>query len=59
MARRKREEEEGCGLFGWMILAVLVARGDCARDMCRHASEIKDLWGETRRNAEKIARLEK
>lgn len=25
MARRRREEEEGCGLFGWMILAGLVA----------------------------------
>lgn len=29
MARRRRDEEEGCGLFGWMILAVLVTVAAC------------------------------
>ena len=55
-------------ILGWIAFEIRrmrealeekVDRGDCARDMCRHASEIKDLWGETRCNAEKIARLEK
>jgi len=55
-------------ILGWIafeirnmrkVLEDKVDRDDCARDMCRHADEIKNLWGETRRNAENIARLEK
>ena len=34
-----------------------VDREDCKIDMCSHASEIRNLWSETRKNAEAIARM--
>ena len=55
-------------ILGWIAFEIRrmrealeekVDRDDCNRDMCRHADEIRNLWGETRRNAEKIAKLEK
>ena len=54
-------------VLGWVALELrgirgelgkYVRRDDCTTDMCRHADEIGNLWGETRKQGERIARLE-
>ena len=39
-------------------LGKYVLRDDCANDMCKHLDEITNLWGESRKHGERIARLE-
>ena len=35
-----------------------VEKSDCQNDMCSHYSEIQNLWKETRKQGERIAKLE-
>ena len=39
-------------------LGKYVRRDDCNNDMCQHAGEIANLWGESRKQGERLARLE-
>lgn len=54
-------------VLGWVALEMrgirselgkFVRRDDCDTDMCRHRDEITNLWGESRKHGERIARLE-
>lgn len=54
-------------VLGWVALELrgirgelgkYVRRDDCTNDMCRHAGEIRNLWGESRKHGERITRLE-
>ena len=56
------------GILGWIALELrLIRQGlenkvektDCDKDMCSHYKEIQNLWGETRKLVERIAKLEK
>lgn len=55
-------------LIAWLINRILirvdalgerlekaVTKAECASDMCKHEEEIRNLWENTRRNAEQIA----
>lgn len=55
-------------ILGWIAFEIRSMRktleekvdsDDCDRAMCRHYGEIEKLWGETRRNAENIAKMAK
>ena len=54
-------------VLGWVAVELRGIRGelgkyvqkdDCDTDMCRHLEEITNLWGESRKQGERIARLE-
>lgn len=56
------------GILGWIAfelrmirqgLEEKVEKDDCEKDMCSHYSEIQNLWKETRKQGERIAKLEK
>ena len=56
------------GILGWIAMELRqirqgledkVEKDDCEKDMCSHYSEIQNLWKETRKQGERIARLEK
>ncbi len=56
------------GILGWIalelrhireLLGTKVEKTDCTADMCTHYKEIQNLWKETRRQGERIAKLEK
>ena len=56
------------GILGWIAMELRhirksleskVEKSDCQNDMCSHYTEIQNLWKETRRNSERIAKLEK
>ena len=56
------------GILGWIALELRqirqgledkVDKNDCDKDMCSHYSEIQNLWKETRKQGERIAKLEK
>ena len=56
------------GILGWIALELRqirqgledkVDKQDCEKDMCRHYTEIQNLWKETRDQGERIAKLEK
>lgn len=54
-------------IMGWMAssiagmrndLKAFVVKDDCNREMDGHCDEIRNLWGEIRKNSEKIAVLD-
>ena len=56
------------GILGWIAMELRMIRQglenkvektDCDKDMCSHYTEIQNLWGETRKQGERIAKLEK
>ena len=56
------------GILSWIAmelrninrsLETKVEKTDCTNDMCSHYTEIQNLWRETRRNSERIAKIEK
>ena len=56
------------GILGWIAMELRqirqgledkVDKQDCEKDMCRHYTEIQNLWKETRDQGERIAKLEK
>lgn len=55
------------GILGWIALELRqirqgledkVEKSDCQNDMCSHYAEIQNLWKETRKQGERIAKLE-
>ena len=55
------------GILAWIALElrqirkdleIKVEKSDCEKDMCRHYTEIQNLWKETRDQGERIAKLE-
>ena len=40
-------------------LETKVDKPECEKDMCRHYSEIQNLWSTSRQHSERIAKLEK
>lgn len=58
----------GAGILGWIAMELRgirqdmeskVEKNECVADMCRHYSEIQNLWEKTNNNTERIAKLEK
>ena len=56
------------GILGWIAMELRgirqdldtkVEKNDCDAAMCRHYSEIQNIWKKTHDNTELIARLEK
>ena len=56
------------GILGWIAielryirksLETKVEKSDCDNHMCRHYAEIQNLWSETRKNSDRISKIEK
>lgn len=56
------------GILSWIAMELRqirqgledkVERSECDKDMCSHYTEIQNLWKETRKQGERIAKLEK
>ena len=56
------------GVLGWIAMELRgirkdleqkVEKTDCDTHMCRHYEEIQNLWENTRKNTERIVKLEK
>ena len=57
-----------CGILGYIagrigklyeLMINKVDKPDCQSDMCKHETEIRNLWNITRDQGERIAKLEK
>ena len=57
-----------CGILAWIASELRLIRNDleekvekneCSENMCRHYKEIQNLWENTRKNTERIIKLEK
>ena len=55
------------GILSWIAMELRqirqgledkVDKNDCDKDMCSHYAEIQNLWRETRKQGERIAKLE-
>lgn len=55
------------GILSWIALELRhirellgnkVEKNDCDKDMCQHYNEIQNLWSETRKQGERISKLE-
>ena len=56
------------GIMGWIAMELRgirkdleqkVEKTDCDNHMCRHYAEIQNLWSETRKNSDRISKIEK